>query len=71
MVCLYYIVTLCENVNLIEMKKVKVLVTQLCPIPCDLMDCSLPGSSIHGILQGRKLGVVYCSLLHRIFQSQD
>ena len=26
-----------------------VLVTQLCPILCDPMDCSLPGSSIHGI----------------------
>ena len=28
------------------------LVTQLCPTPCDPMDCSLPGSSVHGILQG-------------------
>ena len=27
------------------------LVTQLCPIPCDLMDCCPPGFSIHGILQ--------------------
>ena len=24
----------------------------LCPILCDPMDCSLPGSSVHGILQG-------------------
>ena len=23
----------------------------LCPTLCDLMDCSLPGSSVHGILQ--------------------
>ena len=30
-------------------------VTQLCPTLCDLMDCSLPGSSIHGILQARIL----------------
>ena len=30
-------------------------VTQLCPILCDPMDCSLPGSSIHGILQSRIL----------------
>ena len=30
-------------------------VIQLCPTPCDLMDCSLPGSSIHGILQARVL----------------
>ena len=32
-----------------------VLVTQLCPTLCDLMDCSLPGSSVHGILQARIL----------------
>ena len=28
---------------------------QSCPILCDPMDCSLPGSSVHGILQARKL----------------
>ena len=28
----------------------KVLVTQSYPTLCDLMDCSLPGSSVHGIL---------------------
>ena len=32
-----------------------VLVAQLCPALCDLMDCSLPGSSIHWILQTRIL----------------
>ena len=26
---------------------------QLCPTLCDPMDCSLPGSSVHGILQAR------------------
>ena len=31
--------------------KVKVLVIQLCPTLCDPMDCSPPGSSVHGILQ--------------------
>ena len=31
----------------------KVLVTQLCPILCDPMDCGLPGSSVCGILQVR------------------
>ena len=30
-------------------------VTQLCPTLHDLMDCSLPGSSIHGIFQARVL----------------
>ena len=28
-------------------------VTQSYPTPCDLMDCSLPGSSVHGIFQAR------------------
>ena len=32
-----------------------VLAGQSCPILCDPMDCSLPGSSIHGILQARLL----------------
>ena len=36
----------------------KVLVTQLCPTPSDPMDCSPPGSSVHGILQARTLGWV-------------
>ena len=31
------------------------LVIQLCPPFCDLMDYSLPGSSVHGILQTRIL----------------
>ena len=30
-------------------------VAQLCPTLCDPMDCSLPGSSIHGIPQARVL----------------
>ena len=35
--------------------KVKSEVTQSCPTLCNPMDCSLPGSSIHGILQARVL----------------
>ena len=30
-------------------------VSQLCPTLSDPMDCSLPGSSIHGIFQARVL----------------
>ena len=33
----------------------KVKVAQLCLIPCDPMSGSLPGSSVHGILQARML----------------
>ena len=32
-----------------------VLVTQSYPTLCNPMDCSLPGSSVHGILQARIL----------------
>ena len=35
--------------------KVKVLVTRSCPTLCDPMDCSQPGSSVHGISQARVL----------------
>ena len=31
----------------------KVLVTQLCLTLCDIMDCSPPSSSVHGISQAR------------------
>ena len=30
-------------------------VAQLCPTPRNHMDCSLPGSSVHGIFQAREL----------------
>ena len=30
-------------------------VAQSCPTPRDPMDCSLPGSSVHGIFQARAL----------------
>ena len=46
----------------------KVLVSQLCPTLCNPMDCSLPGSSVHGILQARILG--YHSLLQGIFPTK-
>ena len=36
-----------------EKVKVKALVTQLCPTLCDPMDCSPPGSSLHGISHTR------------------
>ena len=35
--------------------EVKVLVPQSCLTLCDPMDCSLPGSSVHGIFQARIL----------------
>ena len=35
-------------------------VTQLCPTLRDLMNCSLPGSSVHGIFQA---GVLECGAI--------
>ena len=32
----------------------KVLITQLCPILCNPMNCSSPGSTVYEILQARK-----------------
>ena len=46
---------------------------QLCPTLSDPMDCSLPGSSIHGILQARVLdwGAIAFSYLDNILKSRD
>ena len=42
-------------------------VAQLCPTLSDPMDCSLPGSSVHGIFQARVLeGVPLPSLTCRL-----
>ena len=35
------------------------------------MDCSLPGSSVHGIFQARITRVGSCSLLHGIFPTGE
>ena len=44
---------------------------QLCPTLCDSMDCSPPGSSVHGILQARILDGVAChALLQGVFPTQ-
>ena len=44
-------------------------VTQSCPTPCHPMDCSLPGSSVHGILQARTLEWVAISFSKSSHQS--
>ena len=44
------------------MMKVKV---KSCPALCDSMDCSLPDSSVHGILQARMLEWVTISLVYK------
>ena len=39
------------------------LVAQSCPILCEPVDCSLPGSSVHGISQTRILESKSCSVV--------
>ena len=46
------------------------LVTKLCLTLCNLMDCSLKGSSVHGILQARILECRCRFLLQGIFPTQ-
>ena len=41
-----------------------------CPILCDPMDCSPPGSSVHGIFQARILERVAISCSRGIFPTQ-
>ena len=43
----------CLSVYIVHESEVKQLVVELCPTLCDPMDCSSPGSAIHGILQTR------------------
>ena len=48
-----------------------VLVTQMCLTLCDLMECSPPGSSVHGILQARILEWVTISFYRGSPQPRD
>ena len=57
-----YLLTLHEGMN--------AQLLQSRPILCDPMDCSPPGSSVHGILQARNTGVGCCALLQGIFPTQ-
>ena len=50
--------------------KVKVLVTQPCPTLCNPVDCSPPGSSVHGDSPGKNTGVGCHALLQGIFPNQ-
>ena len=61
-----------ENIYfLIDCCSVLCLVAQSCPTLCDPMDCSLPGSSVHGILQARILERVAMPSSRRSSQPWD
>ena len=48
----------------------KVLAVQLCLTLCEPIDCSPPGSSVHGILQAEVLEWVAISFSRDIFWTQ-
>ena len=47
------------------------LVAQLCLTVCDSMDCSLPGTSVHGDSPGKNIGVGCHALLQGSSQPRD
>ena len=46
------------------------LVAQLCPTLCDPVECSSPGSSVHGDSPGKNIGMGCHALLQGIFPNQ-
>ena len=52
-------------ISLISVCAALCLFTQLCPTLCDPVDCSPPGSSVHGDSPGKNTGVgIACSKMH-------
>ena len=62
-VCIYVCICVCVCVC--------VLVAQSCLTLCDPIDCSPPGSSVHGILQARILEWVAIPFSRRSSQARD
>ena len=54
-----------------QMVKKKSEVAQSCPTLCDPVDCSLPGSSVHGIFRARILEWVTISFSRGSSQPRD
>ena len=61
----------CQPAFLVSSSKVKVKVAQSCPTLCNPKDCSLPGSSVHGVLQARILELVIVLFSRRSSQPRD
>ena len=61
---------MCKEYSLLYME-VKVLVAQSCPTLCNPMDCTLPGSSVHGISQASLLEWVAISFSRGSSQPRD
>ena len=54
-----------------DTRNMSVLVPQLCPTPCNPMDCSSSGSSVHGLLQARILEWVVIPFSRASSQPRD
>ena len=63
--------TMCTVFANLYLRKEETEVTQSCPTLCDPMDCSLAGSSLHGIFQVRTLEWVTISFSRGSFQPRD
>ena len=66
-----YMGYICRGYICMKRMKVKVLVIQSCQTHCDPMDCSPPGSSVHGVLQARILKWVAIPFFRGSSQSRD
>ena len=65
-------VVYCHSVYLTSMQSsVQFSSAQSCPTLCDPMDCSLPGSSVHGIFQAIVLEWIAISFSRGSFQPRD
>ena len=62
------------NLHIISIRRklnMKMLVSHSCLTHCHPMDCSPPGSSVHGIVQARLVEWVAISFSRGIFPTQD
>ena len=60
-----------SDVLLVNMCMCVCLITPPCPTLCDLMGCSLPGSSVHGDSPGKNTGVGCHSFVQGIFPTRE
>ena len=59
-----------DALNILFLRVCVCSVSQWCPTLCDLMDCSPPGSSVHGIFQAKIVERGCCFLHEEIFPTQ-
>ena len=69
--CINNILILLEYSLFILSLPVLCLLAQWCPTLCSPMDCSPPGSSVHGDSPGKNTGVDCHALLQGIFPTQE